>query len=729
MFALTLGHEFTAVVAAVAIIFAGMAIGGLFANQIQTRLGPKAFARLEFFIGAWGALTPLLILKTQLGWFSIAGVLPSAIAMGATLPVMARLTAIPSAYAANTFGAVTGCLGMAYVLMPRFGLVVPIFFCAGANFVTSFRGRRFQAAEDGKPRLRSALAAIFFLTGFVGLGFETLGVRLLSLSFENTVFTFAAILAVYLAGQSVGAAVVRIRPMILGGLLIGSLAISLWLFGISGSLYESLRRTFGDSGAAVFGCEILTAFAVFALPTSFMGGLFAQLANRAGQGALGRSMFWNSAGGVIGAIVVPIIILPHVGLFKTLVRVPPGSTLRDVRVGRMATVSVAETPDGNRTLFVNNRFQMGGTSATIPELRHALIPLLIHPKPERVLALGLGTGITLSGCSAWPNLHADGVELLPEVVGVMPNFFPKAADSPLNSTSVTVHVKDARRFVRETTNHYDVIIADLFHPAQDGAAFLYTREHFERIRARLSTNGIFCQWLPLHQLDLETFRDIARTFLTVFPKAEAWLLRPNIDAPVVGLIGGEYSFSTNAAESRVTIPGLARQLRRVALADSIRLYGSFLAGPETLRAFSVPGRINTDTFPIVMFEAPAFSYRRNAPTHERLMAFLREVRDGVPPIADSAMRESVASYIKARDVYLNALVADSTNKRNEAIDGYVESARMSEDFTSGYAQCLAIATAESKSNPELARKILRRLIEAQPNRPVAREMLERLNNR
>src|SRR5687768_15521207 len=155
-----------------------------------------------------------------------------------------------------------------------------------------------------------------------------------------------------------------------------------------------------------------------------MGGLFAQLAKQAGQGALGRSLFWNSLGGAIGAALVPMFLLPNIAPFKSLIRVPPGSTLREVRNGRIATVAVTESPDGHRTLFVNNRFQMGGTAATIPELRHAHIPLLLHPAPQRALVLGLGTGITLSACAVYPDLHANGVELLPEVIAVMPHFFP-----------------------------------------------------------------------------------------------------------------------------------------------------------------------------------------------------------------------------------------------------------------------------------------------------------------
>jgi spermidine synthase len=730
MFALTLGHEFPAVITVIVAFFAGMAIGSAFANKIVQRLGSSAFARLEFIVGAWGLLTPLLILKLPTNPLPILSIVPSTIAMGATLPAMAALSRIPAAYAANTLGAVAGCLITAYCLMPRFGLVTPIYFCVAANFLAGFLGRRFVSKiRDSKQPIAAGYAAIFFITGFVGLGFETLGVRLLSLSLEDTVFTFAAILAVYLLGQSLGAALLRFKPIFIATLLAVSIGISLWLFGATGSLYESLRRSFGESAWSVFSAELLTALAVFALPTFFMGGLFAQLANKAGQGVLGTLLMWNSAGGVIGALVIPILILPNITAFNSLVSVQPGSTIREIRQGRMATVSVTETPDGNRTLFVNNRFQMGGTAATIPELRHADIPLLLHPNPHHALVLGLGTGITLSACATYPDLHADGVELLPEVVAVMPNFFPNSG-SPLDATNIAIHIADARRFVRKTTNQYDVIIADLFHPAQDGSAFLYTREHFQRIKSHLDADGLFCQWLPLHQLDLQTFRDITRTFLTVFPDAEAWLLRPNIDAPVVGLIcyANKHSDLTSSlVDARLDNAALAAQLHRVALADAVRLFGSYLAGADSLRAFAVNGRLNTDAFPIVMFEAPAFSYRHNVPTHERLVAFLREIKEQVPSIADPALHDKVARYIKARDVYIDALVADAGQNRGRAIDGYIESARISEDFTSGYAQCLAIATAEAKANPSFARQILQRLVEAQPNRPVAKELLDRLN--
>ncbi len=46
-------------------------------------------------------------------------------------------------------------------------------------------------------------------TGLLGIGYEVLVVRVLSQVTENTVYTFAMLLAVYLVGTALGAAGVR----------------------------------------------------------------------------------------------------------------------------------------------------------------------------------------------------------------------------------------------------------------------------------------------------------------------------------------------------------------------------------------------------------------------------------------------------------------------------------------------------------------------------------------
>ena len=86
----------------------------------------------------------------------------------------------------------------------------------------------------------------------------------------------------------------------------------------------------------------------------------------------------------------------------------------------------------------------------------------------------------------------------------------------------------------------------------------------------------------------------------------------------------------------------------------------------------------------------------------------------------------VTKYMTARDVYFHGLIAEAEGRRTQAIDLFVESARLSEDFTSGYGQCLTYASLRARTEPEAARALLQRLVDAQPSRPVARQMLERL---
>ena len=762
--------------------------------------------------------------------------LPATMAMGATFPAMEKFLSviapkdesIGSVYAANTFGAVAGTLLAPYVLMPALGLSKSCWILAAVNgavsagaFVLSRAQRKVSLSpQRGEGRgegwkrseisqhvneserttphphslspLRGEggrkpaaitlrrLALMLFITGLLGIGYETTGVRVLSQVLKNTVFTYAAVLAVFLLGTAAGAAAYhrwwrdKEPRRLLATLLCGTALacfVGMLLMARAPWLYMSARKL-GDSQASVLAAELLTAAAAFALPTFCMGATFSHLAQlaRATRGHIGSAVAFNTIGAALAPIVCGLILIPVIGtkwtllfvsvgyalllptkpnvkvalpgviacafvLFTNLciIGVPPGGRVIDYREGVMASVAVIDEQN-NRTLRVDNSFQMGGTASADTEYRHAHIPLLLHPAPRRALFLGLGTGITFGAASLYANLEADGVELLPEVVNVMARFQPQNS-APAQQPNLKLHVADARRFVRATDARYDVVVADLFHPYRDGAGALYTREHFAAIRQRLATNGIFCQWLPLHQLDEPTLRVIIRTFLEVYPNAEAWLLRFNVNAPVIGLIGrtGEQSYSATWMENRLADARLGNEIKRLALADSVRFFGHVLAGPADLRSFADSVPANTDDNPRVTFMAPRLAYQRDAKPYTRLLALIfashpepRTVLHLSDQPAEVEFASRISRYIAARNVYITGLVRDAEEQRDEAVDAYIESARLSPDFTSGYAQCLSIANVIASLDPERARKILERLVAAQPERPVAKDMLQRL---
>ena len=820
-FAAGLGHEMPALLAVVSAFFIGLALGGWKLDRAIARSESprRTYALLEFVIGGWALVSAWLVplvadlclrgigLRSSSIWqgmvaflFPCLALLPATMAMGATLPAMERwLTSFASnqrclgtVYALNTAGAVAGALGSAFVLMPAFGFRGSLIALAAVNLLCGMvvlmsseepAVIRWPASnEKGK-----SLALPLFVTGLLGIGVEVAGVRVLSQVLENTLYTAAVTLAVFLAGTAAGAAFYQVKlrqrafaPLLSGllAMLAASVMVSALLLTITPQLHGTLRAHFGDTLPAIAFAETLVVAMVFGLPTLLMGATFSHLAQgaRGAEGGIGRAAAWNLFGGAFAGVLFVGILVPLIGtkgvfvllaaayallalrstggavasrniwaagvvivgleaallpLDLRLIKLPPGSTLRELREGVMASVAVLATADGHRALRVNNRFQMGGTAAALAERRQAHLPLLLHPAPQRALFLGPGTGITLGAAGAYPGLECEGVELLPEVVAVMRQFEPEN-EGPFPKPGVEVIVADARRLLRVGDKRYDVIVADLFHPALDGAGFLYTREHFEAARARLRPGGLFCQWLPLHQLDDFSLRVIVQTFVATFTESSAFLLHFNVDIPVLGLVGTTEALRRPAdwLERRTGTPKLQQRVKAAGLDRTINLLGCLAAGPDALRAFAAQAPLATDNFPLVSFTAPRIAARPGLTGGALLLRFLERCRAAPKDILEPSASEAVRSfdahlgdYFAARDVYLRGLMEEGEGRLQPAIELYLESARRSLFFTPAYARCVGIVQMLSVNDRAAAKKLFDRLEQAQPAQPLGRKML------
>ena len=294
------------------------------------------------------------------------------------------------------------------------------------------------------------------------------------------------------------------------------------------------------------------------------------------------------------------------------VDVPDGGRIVSYRDGVMAAVSVVEDAGGVSRLRIDNRQQEGSSASLQVDARQALLPILLHPAPRRALFLGLGTGMTAASAAEDPSLEVDAVELLPEVIAASA-WFTRDVDAAARNRLHLV-AADARRYVRATSRRYDVIVSDNFHPARSGSGSLYTVEHFRAVRETLEPGGVFCQWLPLHQLDLATLRSIVRSFLVAFPDGWAMLASNSLQTPVLGLVGrvDGQRFDVDAVRDR-----LARAERddvarpaSFGLEDELALLGSFVAGPRALARFAGDARANTDDDPVVAYPRRASRTRR-----------------------------------------------------------------------------------------------------------------------
>lgn len=816
VFSAGLGHEWPALVGVVSAFFVGLALGawGLDGVVSRTRHPARWYGGLELFSAVWMAgMIPLLprLNALALSWTGLEpggvwqaavalavpwlAVGPSAMAMGGAFPAMDRAVApllpdrraVALLYALNTAGAMAGVALAVGVAMPAWGfawtLAASAMVQAACGIAGGLAGTRWvtpvsslaeepPARESGVGAVR--LGATAAATGFLGLGFELVGVRWLAQLTDNTLPTYAVALAVFLGGTALGGAWLRARQRRGGApgwerLLWAQAAacvVAGWaLVGLGGAA-AGIGRGWGPRVG-----DFVLALLLFALPTLVMGAVFGSLVQEARRpgGGVGRMLAWNTLGaGLAGPLilggVVPVVglkwslgliavgylawlpgrwgrrhalgmagvVAAWIGFPPTAHRWPDGEGVQVLRQddGRMASVAVIRTPDGHRALRVNGHFQQGGTATATAARRHAHLPLLLHPEPRRALFLGVGTGVTLGAATRHPGLRADGVELLPEVLDALPSFEPEN-HAPQRDPGVRLWRADARRFVRASHQAYDVIVADLFHPAEDGAGFLYTREHFAAIRERLAPGGLFCQWLPLHQLDLGGVRDVARTFLEVFPDADAWLLRFNADTPVVGLVGwtGGVRVEVGRLAERWKEAALARALSEAALNDPLRVLGCRLADPASLRRFAAGGDVATDDRPLVLFRAAAG--REGGAPPERLRRFLEEVEPGFAGWVEggdaAGWTTRLEAFRTARDLHLRGLAEEAQGQRAAAVALYLRSVRASPDYTAGYAQAVLIASAYARVEPDRARGLLEALRAARPDQRLAGDLLERLD--
>jgi spermidine synthase len=220
--------------------------------------------------------------------------------------------------------------------------------------------------------------------------------------------------------------------------------------------------------------------------------------------------------------------------------VPDGPANPDVfctYVGEGTNVSVAVTMtrEGVRSFHGAGKIQ-ASTLAADMRLQRMLghIPALVHKKPESVLVVACGAGITAGTFVLHPDVKrvviCDIEPLVPTIVTPM---FGKenyhvvdgiARENPhtVNGKQVEVVYDDGRHFLRTTQEKFDIITSDPIDPWVKGCAAMNTVEYYQMCRDHLNPGGSVCLWFPLNESNLDTTKSVIATFFQVFPHGILW---------------------------------------------------------------------------------------------------------------------------------------------------------------------------------------------------------------
>lgn len=710
--------------------------------------------------------------------------------MGLTLPALisemgSDFRGIRIVYGANTIGAAAGAWFSTFALVPQLGVRGTLLFGAGLNIAAAVliarRVDRSSTADraqdlpldsaDLSPR---AAAIILFLSGAGALALEVLWTRALEQIVSGTIYSFATVLTVFLLGIGLGSLLVRRRTATreAAGTLFGALAlivaITPFLIRLIGRADEALRSFANASLAGGAFTETAVASLLLLLPTTSMGMLFPlllRLGVATDARAVGRMTAANTAGSVLGPLVAGFAILPSFGvrggiaaiaviqaavaLFLsprkstliaatavialalvpagTLMPQSAGETIVAQREDAAARVAVVEE-NGERRLKVNNSYSLGGGRGVFTERRQGHIAMLLHPNPQRVLVLGIGTGNTLGAIAAHAPEEIVAVDLLPGVIDLAGRHFSTTNEGVLSNERVDVKIADAARVARSPGAPFDLVVADLFHPWQAGVSSLYSLEHFEHVRDRLASDGLFVQWLPLYQLMNADFRCITRTFLRVYPHAEAWLGNFGSTTPIVALVGSRSPLRTPKT-IRVP-PGLESRFRELYLDVPAEWAASYVAGRTLLEEYAGAGPVNTLDRPILEFSAAAhfFSRRFDSEKHETLVDLVR-----LAARQDRATTGTAGSAYGLQRLGMRALVISFVAAEQQRWPEAVEAAKIASIELPSYALPLDVLNALGiqlhDGSPSLARAAFEFVLQKRPADRRAREGLELLKSR
>jgi spermidine synthase len=706
---LVLGTTAVTTATVLACYFAGLGLGSVWARRIWSR-PVRLYGFLEIGASA-GALSSVAVfwLLTQDGaqvWLSTAGmpgravavafaILPTTLCLGATLPALGQALASAEAvgqrggllYAINTVGAVLGAAAAGFGLPAFVGVRTSYAIAAAASLLVGVMAivigdghEQAHTTQERKERWalrarRNRLRLIAAGTGALGLGLEVLWTQLFAQVLHNSIYSFTAIVLVFLLAIALGAA---LSALLLRRAAPRSIAATALVFAAAATTGGLWLFVYWTDGLAYFGMrtglvDYLLRITIFAAVTVGPAAIASGMVLPALWAAWGEQISAahpladltaaNLFGGVLGALITGFLIIPTIGVrgsmllaaaiyllladllappqsrFKPLayavllaivvanplqaplVHLSKGETLRDLVEGASGVVTVTEG-GGDVQLRLDNYYVLGRTSAAAGERRQGLLPLLLHPDPQRVAFIGLATGITASAGPALGVEKTTVIELVPEVASAARKHFAPWNGKLLERADVRLVLDDGRHHLAAHDDRFDVIVSDLFVPWNPGTGNLYAREMYETAARRLTPGGIFCQWLPLYQLTREEFNIIVRTFLAVFPQAGLWRNDFYSDLPVIGLVGQLMPKRLDLGRIRERVAGLPDWGKDPLFAAPEGLLMLYAGNLRAVSDLFVSAPLNTDDHPVIEFLAPRLT--RVAATFSNPDWFTRE---------------------------------------------------------------------------------------------------------
>ncbi|MBK7839731.1 MAG: hypothetical protein IPJ49_19090 [Candidatus Obscuribacter sp.] len=132
-----------------------------------------------------------------------------------------------------------------------------------------------------------------------------------------------------------------------------------------------------------------------------------------------------------------------------------------------------------------------------------LAPLFLHPNPEDIAIIGLGSGDTCYSASSHKNTKSiTCIEIVEAELDVLKKHAQKEDYKPLKHLFSDDRIKfvsgDGRRYIENSKKKFDIIQADALRPYTSRAGMLYSKEYFALCKLALNLVDLLSPGCPLN---------------------------------------------------------------------------------------------------------------------------------------------------------------------------------------------------------------------------------------
>lgn len=269
--------------------------------------------------------------------------------------------------------------------------------------------------------------------------------------------------------------------------------------------------------------------------------------------------------------------------------------------GRNAAIAVSKWRNGVRNFHVSGKVV---ASSEPPDMRLQRmlchLPALIHPRPESVLVVGCGAGVTAGSFLVHPDIERVVIcEIEPLIPPAAGKYFDLENYGVMRDPCVELVYDDARHYILTSKEKFDIITSDPIHPWVKGAAALYSEEYFELCKQHLKPGGVVTQWVPLYETTLPAVQSQISTFFRIFPNGTVWSNDIDGRGYDVILLGQceATRIGSNKLQRRLDRADhllVVESMREVRLGSARRLLNTYAGQASDLRTWLKDAEVNRD---------------------------------------------------------------------------------------------------------------------------------------